>query len=110
MEKSNLPPFYIGQKVVYVGVHKELKDAVYTVLGVITYECGCHSVDIGLKNHSLYSIISCSCPLKNCVPKAERNIRYFKHTSLRPIEQQKLPLMTFKEIRVKEQEHVLIDN
>lgn len=57
-QQSNLPPFYVGQKVVCLKSatnnfgHYCVKDHVYTVLELNRCKCGAWKIDIGVKDES----------------------------------------------------------
>lgn len=49
-ERINLPPFYEGQRVVYIGKGTSLAvNSTHTVTGINQLHCGCWSVQIGLR-------------------------------------------------------------
>lgn len=47
MEKLNLPPFYVGQRIVAIVEKKFLvKGKIYVVIGLHKYKCGCWVVEV----------------------------------------------------------------
>ena len=106
--KANIPPFYVGQKVVYVTGLILPKNSIHVIRGMVRYCCGCWIVDIGLKVSEPFYV---HCHLHGLLTKTPRNgIMYAASTSFRPIQEQKFPLLTFTQIKEKEREEVLSDN
>lgn len=112
---NNLPPFYVGQKVVCVRscdstkwgtgdkVNGVVKGETYTIKAIAPNCCGVgFMVDVGLIPK--YDVLCSKC-CKNLGKTLWANPKLFA-----PIEKQNFPLMTFKEIVKKEEEQVLIDN
>lgn len=109
--KVNLPPFYVGQRVVYItGVHMP-KYSVHTVMDIRQHPCGCWIVNIN--DISIQSDIAIGETVR-CLQcdKVFKNTHGsgFLSTSFRPLQEQKAPLMTFSEIKEVEKQEVLIMN
>lgn len=86
---NNLPPFYVGQKVVYIKT-----DTTYTVINMIQAHCGCWAVDVGDKRHigQLY------CPEHRDYYDDRSHIDWVKSSNLRPLQEQKFPLISMKKV------------
>lgn len=106
--KLNLPPFYVGQKIVALtnGCNGNLiKNNEYTVKS-IRFRCCAWLVDVGIVD--LESDES-ECSTCKKTYKFEK-IWWLSYILFAPIEKQNLPLMTFSQIKEKEQEQILINN
>lgn len=104
MEINNLPPFYVGQKVVCIQSHSRghfKKGDVFTVKSVLKPCCN-WTIDIGFR--SSYDLMRCSC--LNTYPY---NGHYLA-AAFRPLEELKPPLLTFEKIKEVEKEELLILN
>ncbi len=97
MEKINLPPFYVGQKVVYITGINMPKDSVHTVLGIIHHPCGCYSIDIGRRYSNTHKRSSCFTH-QHAFVTINNNIRYVMATSFRPLQEQTFPLLTYSKV------------
>ena len=104
----NLPPFYIGQKVVYITGIAMPKYSIHRVLGLCQFSCGCWCVDVGMPPVGNFSLIVCSEHPENNLPINGKE--WFWASSFRPTEEKPFPLMTFTQIKEKEQTEVLINN
>ena len=117
MNKSNLPPFYIGQKVVYIPPSSSgspQNNKTYTVLQTHLQQCGCWAVDIQGFIHNRVTPpqhveLMCGVCKKNT--QYAESITSDTHAEtwlwsgdLRPAEEMKPPLMTFEKIKEKEAE------
>lgn len=108
MEKLNLPPFYVGQKVVYIGVNNAIKDKIFKVLNVLKFDCGCYKIDIGMKFDLEYKYtrcISCDKPTQT-----NDNVFWYASYAFAPLQQQSFPLIKLSKIMEKEKEEILIPN
>lgn len=86
METNNLPPFYVGQKVVQLvdGVFtKTKKGDVYTVKELLRFPCGCWTVDVGIKSTKP----KVACNLHNDSREFTNGIRWVNSMFLAPIEE-----------------------
>lgn len=113
MSKLNLPPFYVGQKVVYITGYNMPKNSIHTVLDVWQSNCGCWFIDVAaspvrgqFKNNKFVSCAECGEFFE--IRKPERQGVSAK--SFRAIEEAKPPLMTFTQIKEVEKEEILILN
>lgn len=94
---NNLPPFYVGQKLIYTGWKKELKGTIHIVSELIRQGCGCWHVisktlPLGQYNFCYY----CSCFVEsNCLHNANAK-------SFSPLQESPFPSLTMKEV-VKEE-------
>lgn len=110
MEKHNLPPFYIGQKVVALKNMRQgiKKGDVFPVKNIAKWPCNCTSwvIDIGYFD----DCEKCCCDCRTSIVKPIPGALIISANNFAPLQQQKFPLMTFKQVVKKEKEHVLIDN
>lgn len=106
MNKLNLPPFYVGQKIVCVIGHKDgqfKKGDVFKVQSIKRESCcGNWVVNIGLRTD--YCLIVCQCGHIN------NNDDYYSCNRFKPLEEMNAPLLTFQQIKEVEKEEVLILN
>lgn len=112
--KANLPPFYVGQKVVCISTHPGgycIKGQTYTIKALYPSGCGCSywRVDIGGVN-PLWETLRCTSCLKHSMPSPAPGVILVGSHRLRPIEQTNFPLMKFTEIKTREKEEILIPN
>lgn len=110
MNKLNLPPFYIGQKVVCVKPsekHGLFKDKIYTITDVKRCICGCTQVSWGVKTTETgLNCASCDKDLTiGSIPEY-----YALASRFCPAEEKPLPLLTFEQIKKEEKEEILILN
>lgn len=105
--KNNIPPFYVGQKVVYITGKAMPKNSIHTVRGAKQHPCGCWAIDIGRKADT---------PLHVCYHHRDSDalftngIGWFVSESFRPLQEMKAPMLTFEKIKESEKEEVLILN
>lgn len=95
MEKLNLPPFYVGQKVVCIQSHPMgffKKGQEFTIIDARKMKC-CADwvVDIGIHTH--YLEMDCSC----CGATVD-NISYYRSSRFAPIQESKFKAVTFEKI------------
>jgi hypothetical protein len=103
MSKLNLPPFYVGQKVEYVGWKSTLKGTKHIILDCFMSECGCWMVKTENLPNGTYYI--CDCGAVICLIG-----KFGQAKSFRPLQQQKFPLIKLSKIMEKEKEEILIEN
>lgn len=88
MENLNLPPFYIGQKVVYITGLNLPKNSTWTVIEIEKGEC-CHRngwrVNIGKYYEPKF--INRQCPVCKAIYKKTDDVRWFNATAFAPIEE-----------------------
>jgi len=112
MNKLNLPPFYVGQKVVYITGINMPKDSIHTVTGIIKKSCGCYGLYINTLNLPWKDNL----PIHRCAEchstaiKDHPIIGDWCSKSFRAIEEAKPPLMTFTQIKETEKEEILTLN
>ena len=112
--KINIPPFYVGQKVMYITGDNMPKNSTHIVSDIWQKECGCWVIQINnniefatKKSDEVWRCAKC----KSSRPNSPNTVKAgWLASSFRAIEEIKTPLMTFKEIREKEKEEVLIMN
>ncbi len=95
----NLPPFYVGQKVVYITGINAPKDSIHIVKDIWLNDCGkCWVIDIGIiinPHHGKYGKFQCS----NCREVYMTTCKDgWMATSFRPLEQLKFPLMKYTKV------------
>lgn len=101
MEKLNLPPFYVGQKVVHVGTpYRTLgKNTVHIVEGVRRIPCGCYVLDIhGEPSDIVYAgpASHSDCGWYGFNPSPNRC--GFSTSDFRPLQESKFKAVTFEKI------------
>lgn len=104
MEKLNLPPFYVGQKVICVnsiGTYGLTKNKIYTVHDIFNCVCGIKTVDLGFKTAHAGS--RCS----NC-RKANTGVFTYRLDRFRPLQEQKFRAVTFE--KVMEETEAICEN
>jgi len=110
MNKLNLPPFYVGQKVVCVKTHSQgivVKGNVYSVKECYLSPCGCnYVVCVGVLATGQFN--KCTTCGKRRNP--ESKYHPISHELFAPVQEAKPPLMTFTQIKEKEKEEILILN
>jgi len=107
--KENIPPFYIGQKVICVIPNGKLyetyliKDKIYTILDINKTPC-CNqwSVDVGLRTSHTH--VMCGCGVRRYTDYKVGAFRF------KPLQEMKAPLIMFEKIHEKEKEEILIMN
>lgn len=96
---NNLPPFYVGQKVVCVdsentvSIHKMLfnKNQIYTVHSIKkTNCCKLWVINIGIKDDA--DILICPCG------KESKNDNHFRASRFKPLQQQSFPLISLSKV------------
>ncbi len=96
---NNLPPFYVGQKVVCVKTHTRgiyKKGQVFTVQNIYMQTCGCQWV-INIGYYSDIPTMKCStCGL------VYKNDSAFKCTSFKPLQESVFPSLTMSKVLEKE--------
>lgn len=95
--KFNFCPFYVGQKVVYVGDGGALpKGSVWTVIGLFRHNCGHWAIDIGVKcEYHQWK----SCGICNTTTPCEwQNVHVGRASSFAPIEERFISLAEVIEI------------
>ena len=104
MENNNLPPFYPGQKVVYITGHNMPKGSIHAVESCFKQECGCWALYIACdKSTKRLDADFWSCP--ECGKKVNYRpvIRQsWCASSFRPIQQQRFPLIKLSQIKEQE--------
>ena len=103
---NNLPPFYVGQKVVANCNHISgiVKDKIYTVLGVYKSHCG-YAINVGIQiNLNVYnntnSICTCGAVFKK--PIESYGIHEVSTTRFSPLQDQVFPSLTMSKVLEKE--------
>ena len=112
MNKLNLPPFHIGQKVVYIGF-KMPNGSIHTVSKIKQNSCGCFAIAINGQDwgsNSPDDLLVCTVCGEDNPAIGNGLLRGWCAASFRPIQQQNFPLMTFSKIVEKEKEEILINN
>lgn len=111
---NKFPKFYSGQKVVcVVGSELVKKGLIYTVDKIIKHPCGCYAVSIvgvnvmGTDLAKTSLTLRCRLCLKSYNNTGE--IGFYEYT-FKPVEEIKIPIMTFEKIKQKEKEEILINN
>lgn len=107
MNKLNLPPFYVGQKVIAVRSHSQgvfNKGDVFTVTGVIRKCCG-WNVSIGIPSTKP----SWHCGICDRSHHSETEW-FFSQRMFTTAQEKNFPLMTFTQIKETEKEEILILN
>lgn len=93
---NNLPSFYVGQKVVYIGRYKELIGSIHTITKVYKIRCGCYIVETdNLSNDDYNTCSDCGC----------RIYIYGKvgmASSFKPLQESVFPSLTMSKVLEKE--------
>lgn len=98
---KNLPPFYVGQKVVYVTGNCMPKHSIHTIHNITQHVCGCWCVDIGLKLNRQYTTYCCHCGNKTkYLPSSD--IDWFTSRAFRPLQSQSFPLISLSKVIEKQ--------
>jgi len=99
MSLNNLPPFYIGQKVVYITGHNMPKDSIHIVYDYYQSECGCWSIAIDNKPFEIKETLRrCICCNDIRNGKAFINNTGWIYTSFRALKEQSFPLLTYSKV------------
>jgi hypothetical protein len=108
---NNLPPFYVGQKVVYITGISMPKNSVHVVSDVYKKGCGCCIIGINgdkiIFRKPKTGLIECSSCRKGYKSDKIFDSKGWNSGSFRPLQQQNFPLMKLSEIKIKELEHSL---
>lgn len=112
--KSNLPKFYIGQKVRYItGIHMP-KNSTHIVSDYHIQPCGCHTMAIdGEKLKTVTStrpLIGCEECGKVMLSGGAVVDNLWSPDSFLAVQEQNYPLMSFFQILKVEKEEILINN
>jgi len=104
---NNLPPFYVGQKVVYITGRNMPKDSIHTVLDVKKDACGCWRIYVGMIG-IVYnnSRVKCSVCGIISLTKDSLDANYIASTSFRPLQESVFPSLTMSRVIEKECELV----
>lgn len=100
---NNLPPFYIGQKVVSLQTHKgQVKGEIYTVTGVFQCVCKSYLISWGAP----HGIAGARCNCHNCcsfMPVPSNNPYWVAPQEyFAPIQENPFPSLTMKQVIKKE--------
>lgn len=104
----NLPPFYIGQKVVYVTGRNMPKDSVHIVLDVKKGNCKCSDYEIKISVDSVEVYVSAKTTHIQCydchtvVSIGDHNSGYWAASSFRPLQEQSYPLIKYSKVLEEE--------
>lgn len=99
--KSNLAPFYIGQKVIYItGIHMP-KNSIHTVLNVKQIDCGHWVIDIGKNSNIPYTYVGCAI-CNTGTTQFISHVDWFAANSFRPVQEQKFPLISYSKVLEEE--------
>lgn len=102
MKEINLPPFYVGQRVVCVkdNSSKSIKKGQeFSVLGLNQFSCGCWSIDIGIKSESPRT--GCGEHGLHQTAKCNNGIKWFHVKLFAPIEQTFQPITLEKVLEIE---------
>ena len=110
--KANIPPFYVGQKVVYIKSEWFPKDSVHIVSSINRIKCGCWEVYVDGKGWGKNNQRNKNVICKGCYGRyfSVKTYLGYLHSDFKPIEEMKAPLLTFEKIKEEEKEEVLIMN
>lgn len=86
MENLNLPPFYVGQKVVYIGTKGTLPmKSIHTVVDIKRHPCGCWAVNVGRIADKRYGGINCT--IHSSAINIKTNMLWWDSKVFAPIEE-----------------------
>lgn len=108
---SNLPPFYIGQKVVYITGANMPKNSVHTVRGVFKQACGCIMILIDRESNRMpndTTHVRCVECNKRVTIGEYIDAGWFA-TSFRPVQEQAFPSLTYSKVVEKESELISLN-
>lgn len=116
--KTNIPPFQIGDKVVYITGISMPKDSIHIVTGLHQEACGCWYIAIDnlpfWTEDSTYmkdvDIVICPDCKKEFEIQLYVNICGWDPESFRLVQEQKAKLLTFEKIQQEEKEEILTMN
>lgn len=104
---NNLPPFYVGQKVVYIGTKRRLKGT-HTILSIHKGCCKCidFEVEIETKNNiDIHGATLVQCNECGTIIPAEKYRTYtFCSSVFRPLQESVFPSLTMSRVIEKEKE------
>jgi hypothetical protein len=96
----NIPPFYIGQKVVYITGNNMPKNSIHTVLDVALYFCGkCWGIKISTPSNDDSALeswfngakcVRCGTSVDRSTFFKNRKIDYWDAKSFRPVQELKM--------------------
>lgn len=101
---KNLPPFYIGQKVIYITGLNAPKNSIHTVTDIIPKPCGCFSINIDNKPIIKAKNQHFNCRNCNTSYTKDNALIGWNTNSFRPAQESAFPNMTLKEVIKKELE------
>lgn len=106
--KSNIAPFYIGQKVVYITGINMPKNSRHTVYDIKQDDCGCWVIAIGCHEYGKKILLETlpsghiwKCPECHKIHSGDAFMGWYA-SSFRPAEEISLPFLTFKQVRETE--------
>lgn len=107
---ENLPPFYVGQKVVAIAnYHQLVKDEIYTVRGFIS-PCKCDVIEIDLPEKCvkmIYRPPGYPMKCKACGTSLKSNgYSHYKPSRFAPLQESAFPTLTLSRVIEKERELV----
>jgi hypothetical protein len=112
MKNLNLPPFYIGQKVVYITGKNLPNNSIHTVTSIQQKDCGCWSILVNNQPpiNKIYENAIYCCGDCRTVLEAPKTVGWFRASSFRALQEKPLLLLTFEKIKETEKEEILILN
>jgi hypothetical protein len=113
MSKLKIPPFYIGQKVVYITGLQMPKNSIHVVSDTFLSKCGCWVIEINNKKLTPFTAKTNRTRCLNCgnaYNSHNNDYTGWASNSFRAFEEKKLQLLTFIEIKEKEKEEILTLN
>ena len=104
---NNLPPFYVGQKIVYITGHNMPKDSIHIVKGIKISCCEGYAVNVGIKTkryfeHKNNGITHIRCSKCKRISEIDDFFNWILASSFRPLQESPFPSLTMKEV-VKEE-------
>jgi hypothetical protein len=112
MKKSNIPPFVVGDKVVYITGISMPKGSTHIVNSLFQSVCGCWSIGINNVNPEVLFVGKCRC--SNCksviIDSCFHHKTCWRATSFRKVSEQKVKLISFETIKENEKEEILTLN
>lgn len=111
---KNIPPFYVGQKVVCIKEHNdpecELRlNNVYTVRSLWLCECG-WSIDVGIKDSNILLKGDTTYCCDACDVEQNTDSWLLFCNRFKPLQELKVPMLTFEKIKEEEKEEILTLN
>lgn len=95
---NNIPPFTIGEKIVYITGNNMPKNSIHKVLNIIQFPCGCWVLDVGKRKYSPPGYFTCGGCKKSFFDDKEDNVHWFRSTSFRPVQEAKFPLIKYSKV------------